>query len=456
MAGAVRGTAGSGGALRLAVIGGGWAGLSAAVHAVQRGHAVTLFEMARHWGGRARSLPDTDGLDNGQHILIGAYRDTLALMRTVGVDPDKVLLRRPLALCGADGQGLRLEAGPAAWAFAAAVLRSGAWPWRERIALLHACAGWARAGFACRPDRSVAELCAALPSAVRLRLIDPLCVAALNTPAAEASAAVFLRVLRDGLFGGRGACDLLLPRRPLNALLPEPAARWLAGHGAELRPGQRVTSLVRDAAAWQVDGRPFDGVVLACPAAEAARLAAPLAPAWAALAAGLRFEPIVTVTLRCRGARLALPMLALAEDARSPAQFVFDHAQLGGPAGRFSFVVSGAARWVAAGLDACAAATQRQAAEQLAASGWQRGQASLEAVFAERRATFRCTPALQRPPAVIAPGLAAAGDYVAGPYPATLEGAVRAGIAALEALEPREALHVPTMQNRVSSSSNPP
>jgi squalene-associated FAD-dependent desaturase len=454
MAGPLTGVAAGGSnPLRLAVIGGGWAGLGAAVQAVQRGHPVTVYEMARHWGGRARSLPDTEhdsGLDNGQHILIGAYRDTLALMRAVGVDPDEVLLRQPLALCGADGLGLRLRPGPAAWAFTSAVLRSRAWRWRERIALLRACAGWARAGFRCRPDRSVDELCAALPAPLRRRLIDPLCVAALNTPAAEASAAVFLRVLHDGLFGGRGACDLLLPRRPLNALLPEPTARWLAGRGAELRLGQRVTALGRTSKGWQVDGRSFDAVVLACPAAEAARLAAPIAPDWAALAAALRFEPIVTVTLRCQGVRLPLPMVALAEDARSPAQFVFDHAQLGGPAGRFSFVVSGAARWVAAGLDACAAAARRQAAEQLQACGWQRGQASLEAVFAERRATFRCTPALQRPPAAIAPGLAAAGDYVAGPYPATLEGAVRAGIAALDLLA------APTMQNRVSSASIPP
>ena len=90
--------------MKIAVIGAGWAGLAAAVKATQDGHEVTLFESARTPGGRARSVGVTgpDGtpllLDNGQHILIGAYTDTLSLMRTVGVDPDAALLRLPLTL----------------------------------------------------------------------------------------------------------------------------------------------------------------------------------------------------------------------------------------------------------------------------------------------------------------------------------------------------------------------
>jgi squalene-associated FAD-dependent desaturase len=432
----------------VAVVGGGWAGLSAAVTAVDQGHRVTLFEMARQWGGRARSQPDT-GLDNGQHILIGAYRETLGLMRRLGVDPEQALLRRPLTLRWADGRGLALAPGPAAWAFALAVLRCDAWKLGDRLRLLATCGRWAAAGFRCAPDRSVADLCARLPAAVRRLLIDPLCVAALNTPAHEASAAVFLRVLRDGLLGGPGASDLLLPRRPLRDLLPDPAARWLAAQGADLRAGQRVMSIQPLAAGWQVDGQPFDGVILACPAGEAARLAQPLAPDWSAQAAALRFEPIVTVYVRAGGTRLPLPMVALPDDTSSPAQYVFDHGQLGGPEGRLAFVISGAADWVAQGLDRTAQAVLAQAGRELARWGWLAGRVTLEAVIAERRATFRSTPGLRRPPALIAPGLMAAGDFVDGPYPATLEGAVRAGQSA--------ALNcVSTMQNSASPVDRTP
>lgn len=420
----------------VAVVGAGWAGLSAAVQAVSAGHQVSLFDMAHQAGGRARTQPGT-GLDNGQHILIGAYRETLALMRTVGADPDAVLQRRPLLLQRADGRALALRAGAAIPAFVAAVWRCPAWTWRDKLALLRTCGRWAAGGFRCQPDRSVAALCGTLPPAVRDLLIDPLCVAALNTPAPEASAQVFLRVLQDGLFGGRGACDLLLPRRPLHDLLPGPALHWLRQQGAHLRLGQRVMQLTAADTAhgpggWQVDGQRFDAVLLATPATEAARLCQAVAPAWATQAAALRFEPIITVYTRLAGARLPAPMLALAETAEAPAQFVFDHGQLGGPAGQMAFVISGAAPWVQRGLEATAQAVLAQARRELPASAWPAGVPQVLATVAEKRATFRCTPALLRPPARVAPGLLACGDYVAGPYPATLEGAVRAGRAVAE------------------------
>lgn len=412
--------------LRVAVVGAGWAGLAAAVHARRAGHAVEVFEMAPQPGGRARSVQVGEHtLDNGQHILIGAYRATLELMALVDADATALLRRLPMALTYPDGQGLQLRGGSPLPDFVRAVLRRPGWGWGERLSLLAAATRWAAMRFDCADTLSVAELCRRLPPPVREQLIEPLCVAALNTPASQASARVFLRVLRDALFSGAGSSDLLLPRGPLGTLLPQPAAAWLQHHGVRLHTTARATQL-RPGSRWQLDGNDFDAVLLSCSATEAARLCAELAPEWAANAAALRYEPIVTVYLQCPGARLSLPMLALHAAADAPAQFVFDLGALNGPAGVFAFVVSGARDWVDNGLDNTAQATLAQALAAFPAGHWPVSPTVLH-VTAEKRATFRCTPGLQRPPRDIAPGLWAAGDYVAGPYPATLEGAVRAG-----------------------------
>ena len=413
---------------RLAVVGGGWAGLAAAIEATQRGHQVTLFEMAPQLGGRSRGV-DVAGLalDNGQHILIAAYVETLALMRTVGVEPGEGFMRTPLRVTYPDGIGLQLNPGAPLLAFGGAVLRQRGWRLTERLALLRAATGWMLSGFRCDASLTVAELTHSLPRAIRDDLIDPLCVAALNTPATDASASVFLRVLKDALFSGPGSADMLLPRVSLSALLPAPAQRWLIEAGATLRLQRRVESLIADDAGWSLDGERFDHVVLATTPIEAARLTRAIAPEWSHTAAALRYEPIVTVYLQGDGVRLAEPMLALRSDERSPAQFVFDRGQLGGPTGLLAFVISGAQPWVDRGMAATSEAAIEQARSALGLA------LTLAQTLTEKRATFRCTPKLQRPALRIAPNLHAAGDHVAGPYPATLEGAVRSGRNAVNA-----------------------
>ena len=417
----------------LAVIGAGWAGLAAAVVACRAGHAVTLFDMAPQPGGRAREvLHDGLALDNGQHILIGAYTQSLRLMREVGVDVEAALLRTPLRLSEPDGRGLHLPAGSPLWTFAAGVWGREGWSLRDRLALLAAAGGWAGRGFRCDPSLTVAGLTRGLGDTLRRDLIDPLCVAALNTPSAEASAAVFLRVLKDALFSGPGSADLLLPQVSLGALFPQPALAWLATRGATLRLGTRVQRLECDGASWRVDGRAFDAVVLATPPTEAARLVEAIAPEWARRAAAFDYEPIITVYVEAGQTRLPEAMLALPGSVDAPAQFVFDRGQLGGPPGLLAFVISGARPWVDAGRDATVAATLAQARRSL--GPLLAGEPALRLLITEKRATFRCVPGLQRPNAEIAPALLAAGDHVAGPYPATLEGAVRSGIAAASAV----------------------
>ena len=430
-------------ARHIAIVGGGWAGLAAAVRATQAGQRVTVLEMAGHLGGRARGVTvGTRDLDNGQHILIGAYTRTLDLMRSVGVDPESVLHRQPLELRYPDGRGLRLPKGHPVLAFVRAVAACRGWGWRDRSALLTAAGHWAAAGFRCKPGTTVAQLCQGLPPAVRELLIDPLCVAALNTSAADASAQVLLTVLRDALFSGSGSADLLLPRRPLDALLPHPAHAWLQARGAQIVFNRRVHRLQAaprggggggGGGGWQLDEQTFDQVVLACSAGEAARLVQAQDAAWAGRAQALGYEPIITVYLHCPGARLPSPMMALQEGPQAPAQFAFDHGQLGADPGVFAFVVSGARRWADAGAEAAGRAVRQQAMTAFAPGTWPTVPTLLK-VLIEKRATFRCTPGLDRPPGAIAPGLQAAGDYIDGPYPATLEGAVRAAEAAVRAL----------------------
>ena len=263
-------------------------------------------------------------------------------------------------------------------------------------------------------------------------LIEPLCVSALNTPADKASGQVFLRVLRDSLFAVNGGSNLLLPRVDLSALLPDAALAWLAAQGGQVKLAVRVQSIQPATDnRWQLtsgtdaDLGTFDSVILACPPVDAARLARSSAlPSgdwlgWINLTENLHYEAIATVYAMATGTRLAQPMLALSSSPAYPAQFVFDRGQLGGPAGSLAFVIS-ASQQSSTELTPLIAA---QAAAQLGINDLH----ILQTVV-EKRATFACTPNLQRPGQRVAPGLLACGDYINGPYPATLEGAVRSGL----------------------------
>ena len=295
----------------------------------------------------------------------------------------------------------------------------------------------------------MAALCVGLSPRAMAGLIEPLCVSALNTPAERASAQVFLSVMQDALFSHAGASDLLLPLTDLSALLPDAALRWLTQRGPAPRLGVRVDTLKLGSEGWRIGVRSsdvsssnetFDAVILACPATEAARLVETVtAPAafqaetvhWIALAKSLQYEALATVyaqvsstTQITKAACLSQPILALPSSPNEPAQFVFDRGQLGGPTGQLAFVVSASQGDTA------------QISAQVLAQGQRQLGLPLELLqtIAEKRATFACTPNLQRPSAQIAPRLLACGDYIAGPYPATLEGAVRSGLQAAKLL----------------------
>lgn len=444
--------------LRVAVAGGGWAGCAAAVELARQGCHVTLFEAARSLGGRARGV-EVRGveLDNGQHILLGAYRESLRLMKRVGVDEKAAFLRLPVQMrYPEEGDGMDFAASrlPAPLHLALALLRAKGLNRADKLALARFNSAGRWMGWQLNDDCTVLELLERFDQTERLtRLMwRPLCIAALNTPPERASANVFLAVLRDSLGASRrAASDMLLPRLPMGALFPEPAGAWLERQGHAVRLGVKVAGVKRDGDDWLVElggeapAERFDAVVLATPAPVSAALLAPL-PEAVALAGQLdafTHEPIATCYLQyAPGTRLALPFYALLDDpaANRWGQFVFDRAQLD-PAqdGLLAVVVSAAAEAAALPREQLAAAIASQLAQdfgrpELATPGWTQ-------LITEKRATFSCTPGLVRPGNTTAlPGLVLAGDYTASDYPATLETAVRSGQAAATAIRAYGAL----------------
>ncbi|KQQ32512.1 phytoene dehydrogenase [Duganella sp. Leaf126] len=441
-------------------MGGGWAGCTAAVELARAGFKVTLFEAARVLGGRARRV-DTDRkrLDNGQHILLGAYSETLRMMKLVGVDPATTLLRLPLQMRypripgeygnpgGIDFVAPRL---PAPLHVAIALWRSKGLDRADKLSLLRFSSAARWMGWQLHHDCTVAELLQRHDQTARLTqlLWRPLCLAALNTPPERASAQVFLAVLRDSLGARRAASDMLLPRVDLSALLPDAAAKFIETHGGAVRIGAKVQALRPvEGRLWQADisgaavggvwSTYFHAVVVATGPHQAATLLHAIpdcdtAQSCARLTA-LESETITTVYLQFSAdIGLDLPFYALLDDAENHewGQFVFDRGQLDrAQAGLLAVVISASA--------SAAAEQQALLAEAVAvqlAVAFQRpelGRPQWFKVITEKRATHASTPGLVRPAnATGVPGLVLAGDYTAGDYPATIESAVRSGMAA--------------------------
>jgi hydroxysqualene dehydroxylase len=434
---------------RIAIIGGGWAGCAAAAALTDAGHRVSLFEASRMLGGRARHVElNGRSLDNGQHILLGAYSATLGAMRLVGIDPENALLRLPLQMRYPDGCGGMDFAAPrlpAPLHMLAGLLGATGLAREDKLALARFSTTARWMGWTMHTDCTVTELLDRFDQTERLiRLMwRPLCIAALNTPPERASARIFLHVLRDSLGARRHASDMLIPRVDLSALFPLAAGKFVQERGGSVHLGAAVKTLRQEGNAWQI-GAPgeenraagrdagFDAVILATAPAQADALLAgvPNAPRLPLF----EYEPITTCYLGFEGelAPLPRPFYALLDEpaAGQWGQFVFDRGQLDDKhRGVLAVVVSASTKAIALGNDALSAAVAAQLAQafrrkELAAPSWTK-------VISEKRATFSCTPGLMRPACETGAGrLFLAGDYTASDYPATLESAVRSGIEA--------------------------
>jgi squalene-associated FAD-dependent desaturase len=429
-----------------AVVGAGWAGLAAAVTLAGRGVAVTVFEASRQLGGRARRVSiDGDDLDNGQHILIGAYRDTLSMMRAVGVDTEVALARLPLELRYADGFHLRTPRLPYPFNLLTGLLTAKGLPLREAWSALGMMRRLEQSAFRIDPDRPVAQYLAeqGQGDAACRYLWAPLCISALNTPLAIASAQVFASVLRDGLTGSREASDMLIPRIDLGQLFPDPAAGYVTRHGGTVRTGSAVRVLTRDEGGLLLelaDGATerFDEVILACGPQHASALlgAFPTLAQTRRTIDALQYQPIVTCYLQYPDSvTLPSPMLGFQGGI---VQWLFDRGRLGGRKGLLAVVVSASGAHEDLHREALADALESELRAAPVAALRTLPRRSAARVITEKRATFACTPNLLRPAMETGvPGLLLAGDYVAGDYPGTLEAAVRSGVAAAHAAAAR-------------------
>jgi squalene-associated FAD-dependent desaturase len=420
------------------IVGGGWAGLSAAVELARHEIPVILLESAKQLGGRARSV-NVHGLhlDNGQHMLLGAYESTLDVLRTLGVNEDEVLERQPLSLRwywpGKKTVRLRTPPLPAPLHLAWGLLSAKGLSLRDRLAALKFSRAMERSNFSLAEDCSVLTLLQKYRQSPTLikAIWEPLCLGALNTQIHEASAQIFLHTLGNSFNHTRSDSDLLLTRTDLGSILPGPALDFIESRGGSVRLGQRVTGLRLDAdgiAGVELRGDKVAArqVILATPHIITRRLCKPHAPLQALNEQLERLEPrpICTVYLQySEDTRLGHWMHGSLDTA---AQWTFDRHLYGQP-GLMAVVISGDGPHNQLDNEALCDTIERELAEQF--PRWPKPLS--RHVIREKRATFASTVNINRyrPAAQTAiNGLWLAGDYTDVGLPATLEGAVRSGL----------------------------
>jgi len=454
------------------VVGGGLAGLSSAVTAADAGWAVTLLESRPRLGGATHSFTRAfDGgeivVDNGQHVYLRcctAYRE---FIRRLGVE-EQTFLQPRLDVPVVDpttGKVARLRRDrrlPAPLHLSRALLTYRLLsPWQRIRAILAMLA-------LDRVDRDAPSsdaqtfgswLAAHGQSAdVIERLIDVFTVATLNAPSAQVSLTLGAMVFQDGLLRKADACDIGIAHVPLGQLHGDAAAAVLATHDADIRLRTRVRAITAlDGDRWRVDtdntSIEADAVVLAVPHDVAAHLLPSGSIADPAAVRGLDVSPILNVHVIFDRVVLTEPFVGA---VGSPVQFVFDRTKASGlRSGQYVAVsVSAADAWI----DQPVAQLRELFLPELervlpAASG-----AVVRDFFVtrEREATFRPVPgsaARRLPTKTTAPGLVVAGAWTATGWPATMESAVRSGVAAAHALEERRAALAETRGTTASAVS---
>ncbi len=424
------------------IIGAGWAGLAAAVKLTQQGHKVTVLESAKQAGGRARSVKFDDmTVDNGQHILIGAYHECLNLMQVVGVDVKQNLKRLPLLLTVIDKQAdliLQAPALPAPLHLLYALVTAKGLKLKDKFAAVKFGLILKKHNYEFKQDTSVAELfkLTAQTEILIRQLWEPLCLATMNTPIDSASANVFMKVFKDAFTNKTKDADMLLPRVDLSQLFPDAAVDYIEKHGGKVHLKARVEKLnIENNKLVSVTAKINDALetittskaIIATAPQNLNKLITTNTELEAIKkqVAQYQYEPIVTVYLHyADDVQLTLPMTGMSSTL---SQWVFDRDLLCQQAGLVSVVISSSGQHMTLDDDTLAQTVH----DEISTLFSNKAELLKSFVIREKRATFACTKNINavRPKSETnIRGLTLAGDYTDTHYPATLEGAVRSGL----------------------------
>jgi len=409
--------------MKVAVVGGGLAGLAAALELVDSGHDVELFEARPTLGGAVQTLPERDGdppppPDNGQHIALGCFTEYLAFLERIGEGGSYRRRRLELPVIGEDSSVAAISRSPLS------ILGYRHLPASQRLRVVRTLLGLRRAS-ADDGETFGALLRRLGASETQIeRFWDVFVRPALNLRTDEASAAMGAFTVRTALLGKAAAADVILPTRPLGAMHGAAAGRALEERGATIQAGRRVESLE------ELDA---DATVVALPPAESARLLGEPEPA-------LEPSPIVSVHLLFDRPILSSPLAALLGSA---AHWVFDRGELTGNAppdgGQYLTVV-------ASGVPDLLEIRGRGLVDLMAGQLTARlGHAQLvwSRVSREPYATVALRPGTQRErrgPETSRSGVVRAGAWTDTGWPATMEGAVRSGLAAARRISAMQAV----------------
>jgi squalene-associated FAD-dependent desaturase len=419
------------------IIGGGWAGLSCAIELTALGLPVTVLESARQLGGRARRVAfENNAVDNGQHVLVGAYHNTLDLLKRLNLSLDTNLYRESLHLMlqGADRQQFQLNLPPllAPLNLLVGLLSCKGFTLKDR---------WHAFTFGLQlfsnalyfeADISVAELLARHKQTENTinALWEPICLASLNTPIDEASARIFVQILYDSFCRSHRDADMIIPRVDLGCLLPDAAYEYIEQHGGFVHLGQRVSELVieeRHITGVKCEDNRYEAahVVLAIPphACQPLLKSHPAMHDIAYNMSGFHYHPICTIYLQYPASvQTDRPIQGF---LGTTAQWIIDRRITAQP-GLMAVVISGPGSHMQLNNEQLSTVIQNELQGMF--PHWPTASAYL--VIREKRATFSCRVGInQLRPDNHTPvhGLWLAGDYTNTGYPATIESAVISG-----------------------------